>query len=84
MYLGGDNLKLKSTFKFLIFFISLGIFYILIRLGYALGISSDELNTSPSVILNGDFNLYLSWFMLLLAFILTIISFINLLLGLKK
>lgn len=77
-------MKFTKVINFIIFVINLVIFLVLIKLMYALGYSSDILNASPAQILNGDFNLILNWTILFLSFIVSILSFINLLSNLKK
>ena len=75
---------MKKYLSAIIFILSLIALVISLRLFSNLGIYVDEHNTSPSVVLGGDFYLLTNWLRLLLLALITACSGLQLFLGRKK
>lgn len=61
-----------------IFVLSIICLIISIKVFYNIGIYVDEFNTTPSIILGGEFWLYMSWIKLLFTALISILSGISL------
>ena len=75
---------MKKYLSAIIFILSLIALVISLRLFSNLGIYVDEHNTSPSVVLGGDFYLLTNWLRLLLLALITACSGLQLFLGRNK
>lgn len=68
----------RKVVKSAIFILSIICLIISLKLFWNIGIYSDEFNTSPEVILGGDFWLYMNWLRLGFIALICILSGINL------
>lgn len=68
--------KLSNLF---VFVCSAVCFLITVHQFYNMGIYADEYNTSPAVVLGGEFWLYMDWLKLFALFALTVVSAVKLL-----
>jgi uncharacterized membrane protein len=69
--------------NFIIFIFSLMALLISMKLFWNMGVFVDEFNTSPDVVLGGDFWLLMEWLKFGLLFVVTILSGISLIWGHK-
>ena len=67
----------KRRISILVFILSLFSLIISLKLFWNLGIFVDEYRLSPDIVDGGEFWLYMDWLRLLMLFLLSIISCIN-------